>query len=322
MEGSMTKIPLLVIAGPTASGKTALSVELAKIYGGEVVSADSMQIYKGLSIATAKPTEEEMQGIPHHLIDFLTPDKPFSVADYVSLAGKTVRDIYSRGKLPIVCGGTGLYISSLINNIIFDDTGSDPSVRARLEGIAGSEGNHALWLRLEKIDPETAQKVHENNLPRVIRALEVFETTGVPLSRHKINSRREGSPYDVCIIGLTASDRQFLYDRINKRVDIMIEKGLVEECRSVYLKGMLATACQAIGYKELIPYFEEKCSLEACIDKIKQETRHYAKRQLTWFRRVDNISWVEIDKFDDLKKIIENVQNTVAKSKIMCYNIS
>lgn len=322
MEGSMTKIPLLVIAGPTASGKTALSVELAKIYGGEVVSADSMQIYKGLSIATAKPTEEEMQGIPHHLIDFLTPDKPFSVADYVSLAGKTVRDIYSRGKLPIVCGGTGLYISSLINNIIFDDTGSDPSVRARLEGIAGSEGNHALWLRLEKIDPETAQKVHENNLPRVIRALEVFETTGVPLSRHKINSRREGSPYDACIIGLTASDRQFLYDRINKRVDIMIEKGLVEECRSVYLNGTLATACQAIGYKELIPYFEEKCSLEACIDKIKQETRHYAKRQLTWFRRVDNISWVEIDKFDDLKKIIENVQNTVAKSKIMCYNIS
>lgn len=310
-------IPLLVIAGPTASGKTALSVELAKIYGGEIVSADSMQIYKGLNIATAKPTAEEMQGIPHHLIDFLEPNEPFSVADYVRLAGEKIRDINSRGKLPIVCGGTGLYISSLVENVKFDDTGSNAEIRMRLEKEAETYGNKYLWEKLEKVDPETAAKVHENNLPRVIRGLEVFEITGVPLSQHKINSRREASPYNACIIGLTASDRQFLYDRINRRVDVMTENGMVDECRRVYESGGLATACQAIGYKELIPYFEGVCTLEECLDKIRLETRHYAKRQLTWFRRVDGISWVEIDKFDDLKKIIENVQNTVAKSKIM-----
>ena len=316
------RIPLLVIAGPTASGKTALAAAYAKKHGGEVVSADSMQIYKGLDIATAKPEESEKLGVPHHLIDFLDRGESFSVADYVSLAGKTVRDIYARGKLPIICGGTGLYISSLIDNVIFDDTGSDPEIRSRLENEAKEKGNHALWLRLRECDPETAEKVHENNLPRVIRALEVYEITGTPLSQHKVNSRRESSPYDCCIIGLTASDRQYLYDRINKRVDIMAEKGLVEECREVWENGGLATAAQAIGYKELIPYFEGKCGLDECIEKIKLETRHYAKRQLTWFRRVDNISWVEIDKFDDLKKIIEKVENTVAKSEIMCYNIT
>lgn len=315
------KIPLLVIAGPTASGKTALAVEMAKLYNGEVISADSMQIYKGLNIATAKPTIDEMQGIPHHLIDFLEPDEPFSVADYVTLAGQKIREIRSRGKLPIVCGGTGLYISSLVDNIIFDDTGSDPHIRARLEKQAKEEGVHALWLKLKDIDPETAEKVHENNLPRVIRGIEVFELTGTKLSEHKINSRREESPYKACIIGLTAENRQYLYDRIEKRVHIMAENGMVEECREVWQKGGLATAGQAIGYKELVPFFEGKAELEDCLDKIILETRHYAKRQLTWFRRVADISWVKIDNFDESKKIFENVQNIVAKSEIMCYNI-
>ncbi|EXM37875.1 tRNA delta(2)-isopentenylpyrophosphate transferase [Ruminococcus albus SY3] len=315
------KIPLLVIAGPTASGKTALAVEMAKYYNGEVISADSMQIYKGLNIATAKPTIDEMQGIPHHLIDFLEPDVPFSVADYVTLAGQKIREIRSRGKLPIVCGGTGLYISSLVDNIIFDDTGSDPDIRARLEKQAKEEGVHALWLKLKDIDPETAEKVHENNLPRVIRGIEVFELTGTKLSEHKINSRREESPYKACIIGLTAENRQYLYDRIEKRVHIMAENGMVEECREVWQKGGLATAGQAIGYKELVPFFEGKAELEDCLDKIILETRHYAKRQLTWFRRVADISWVKIDNFDESKKIFENVQNIVAKSEIMCYNI-
>ncbi len=315
------KIPLIVIAGPTASGKTALSVELAKEYGAEIVSADSMQIYKGLSIATAKPTPDEMQGVPHHLIDFLEPDQPFSVADYVKLAGECIRDIYSRGKLPIVCGGTGLYISSLVQNIIFDDTAGDAEIRKRLESEIKEQGSHALWERLREIDPETAEAVHENNTPRVIRALEVYEKTGVPLSVHKKNSRREESPYDALIYGLTFSDRQMLYDRIDKRVDIMAEQGLIEECRAVYEAGGLATCAQAIGYKELIPYFEGEAGLMECIDKIKQETRHYAKRQLTWFRRVDGISWIESDKFVELKKIIEKLKNDIAKSKIMCYNI-
>ena len=221
------KIPLLVIAGPTASGKTALAVELAKRYDGEVISADSMQIYKGLNIATAKPTIEEMQGVPHHLIDFLDAGEPFSVADYVTLASKKIREVRNRGHLPIICGGTGLYISSLVDNIIFDDTGSDPAIRARLEKQAKEEGAHALWLKLCEVDPETAAKVHENNLPRVIRGLEVFELTGTRLSEHKLNSRREPSPYNACIIGLTAENRQYLYDRIERRVRIMAENGMI-----------------------------------------------------------------------------------------------
>lgn len=311
------KIPLLVIAGPTASGKTACAVELAKIYDGEIVSADSMQIYKGLSIATAKPTKEEMQGVPHYLIDFLEPEQAFSVADYVKLAGERISEIYSHGKLPILCGGTGLYISSLVNNIIFDDTETDGSVRKRLEEEAKTLGGHALWERLKEVDPETAEKVHENNLPRVIRGLEVFETTGIPLSQHKVNSRREKSPYNACIIGLTASDRQYLYDRINRRVDVMVENGLIEECKAFYDSFTPATAYQAIGYKELVPYFEGKAELCECLDKIKQESRHYAKRQLTWFRRVDGIKWVETDKFDSFQKIIENIKNIIAKSEIM-----
>ena len=224
----MDKIPLLVIAGPTASGKTELSVELAKKYGAEIVSADSMQIYKGLAIATAKPTAEEMQGVPHHLMDFLSPDTPFSVADYVKLARERIADIYSRGKLPIVCGGTGLYVSSLLNNITFDDTAGDPQIRARIEQEIKDRGAHAVWERLEAADPETACLVHENNTPRLIRALEVYEKTGIPLSQHKINSRREPSPYDALIYGLTFSDRQLLYERIDKRVDIMVGQGLVD----------------------------------------------------------------------------------------------
>ena len=315
------KIPLLVIAGPTASGKTALAASYARAHGGEVISADSMQIYKGLDIATAKPTEEEMMGVPHHLIGFLDRRQQFSVADYVSLAGERIRDIRSRGKLPILCGGTGLYISSLVENVIFDDTGSDKEIRERLYAEAERDGVHALWLRLSQIDPETAQRVHENNLSRVVRAIEVYELTGEKLSQHKLNSRRVPSPYAVCMIGLTAEDRQFLYDRIDRRVDDMVSRGLVEECRAVWEQGGLATAGQAIGYKELIPFFEEKAGMAECIDRIKLETRHYAKRQLTWFRRVAYISWVKIDKFDNLKKIQENVENIVAKSEIMCYNI-
>ncbi len=316
------KIPLIVIAGPTASGKTRLAVELAKIYDGEVVSADSMQIYKGMSIATAKPTEEEMQGITHHLIDFLEPEQPFSVADYVKLAGQAIDDIRSRGKFPIICGGTGLYISSLIENIKFDDTGGDVNIRARLEEEARTYGNHVLWERLEQIDSETAKKVHENNLPRVIRALEVYEITGVPLSKHKINSRAEETPYISCIIGIGFEDRQVLYDRINRRVDVMIENGLVDEARNFYENHQPTTAHQAIGYKELIPFFENQAQLDECIDKIKQETRRYAKRQLTWFRRLDGIRWINSDKIGEYKNFLENVQNIIAKSEIMCYNIS
>lgn len=311
------KIPLIVVAGPTASGKTRLAVELAKKYNGEVVSADSMQIYKGMCIATAKPTKEEMQGIPHHLIDFLEPDRSFSVADYVNIAKDKVIDIHECGKQSILCGGTGLYISSLIDNVKFDDTSSDMNIRHRLEEDAKKYGNHYLWEKLNDIDPETASKVHENNLPRVIRGLEVFELTGTKLSEHKINSRREESPFNCCIIGIGFSDRQVLYDRINQRVDDMIEAGLIEEARYVYENLNVSTAYQAIGYKELIPYFKSQCTLSDCINKIKQETRRYAKRQLTWFRRVDKIQWVEADKYYEYKNFLEKVENIIAKSEII-----
>ena len=318
----MNKIPVLVVCGPTASGKTAVSVELAKIYNAEIISADSMQIYKGLQIATAKPTVNEMEGIVHHLVDVFDLDMDFSVADYVKQASEIIRRVYLSGKLPIICGGTGLYISSLIENVKFDDTGNDQSIRQRLSQEAEEKGNHFLWEKLCEVDPENALKVHENNLPRVIRALEVYELTGVTLSQHKINSRKVESPYDTCIIGLTCEDRDKLYDRINKRVDEMVQNGIVDECRRVYEQGEIKTACQAIGFKELIPYFKGVCSVEECIDKIKLETRHYAKRQLTWFRRMSGIRWVYVDKYDSFEKIIKNIENIVAKSKIMCYNRS
>lgn len=322
MSGTENKIPLIVIAGPTASGKTKLAVEISKLYGGEVVSADSMQIYKGMSIATAKPDAGEMQGIPHHLIDFLEPEESFSVADYVRLAQQAVKDIYSRGKIPVVCGGTGLYISSLIDNVKFDDTAGKPEIRSRLEKEAQQFGKHALWERLRSVDEETALNTHENNLTRVIRALEVYEITGVKLSVHKVNSKMGESPYKTCIIGIGFEDRQVLYERINQRVDVMIKNGLIEEARDFYVSRRPATACQAIGYKELIPYLENKSELSECIDKIKQETRRYAKRQLTWFRRVDGIQWIMADKFGEYKNFLENVQNIIAKSEIMCYNKS
>lgn len=317
MTNNDNKTPLIVVAGPTASGKTKLAVELAKIYDGEVISADSMQIYKEMNIASAKPTIEEMQGIPHHLIDILDTDYTFSVAEYVKMAKDKIDDVHSRGKIPILCGGTGLYISSLIDNIQFDETSSDEALRQKLLALAEEKGNNHLWNMLNDIDPETAKKVHENNLSRVIRGIEYFELTGMKLSEQQIISRREASPYKCCIIGLTFSDRNLLYDRINKRVDLMIENGLIDEARFMFENCKTATSKQAIGYKELIPYFESNDTLESCVEKIKLETRHYAKRQLTWFRRIDRIQWVEIDKYDEYKEIIENVQNIIAKSGII-----
>jgi len=317
----LKKQPLIVVVGPTASGKTKLSIELAKEFNGEIISADSMQIYKGMSVATAKPTTEEMQGIKHYLIDFLEPETEFSVADYVTLARKSIEEITAKGKIPIIVGGTGLYISSLVDNVKFDDTRSNTKIRDELYAIAKDKGNHFLWNELLKIDPVTAEKVHENNLSRVVRAIEVFRETGIPISQHKINSRAEESPYEPVMIGLTFKDRDKLYQRIEKRVDIMAEQGMVDEAREIYENHKLSTAHQAIGYKELIPYFENKATLEECLDKIKLETRHYAKRQLTWFRRDERIKWYEIDEFVNSKKILENVKNYVAKTKIMCYNI-
>ncbi len=316
----MEKLPLLIVCGPTASGKTALGIALAKEYGGEVVSADSMQIYKGLDIATAKPAADEMQGVPHHLISVIDMGESFSVADYVRLAKEKIADIHARGKLPILVGGTGLYINSLIDNVNFDNAdtvGNDGSVRKRLTEEAERLGGEAMHKRLAEIDPETAEAVPPQNVVRIVRALEVCELTGMKFSDYKRANAGREPDYRLCMIGLNYRDRDVLYDRINKRVGIMAENGMVEECRAVYENERLGTACQAIGYKELIPYFEGGEILENCLDKIRLGSRRYAKRQLTWFRRDYRINWIYLDNFTNFDEIIEICKKTIAKSEII-----
>lgn len=318
MSDKDKKIPVLVIVGPTASGKTALGVELCRELNGEVVSADSMQVYKGMDIATAKPTAEETMGVPHHLISVVEPECEFSVADYVKLASAAIMDIHSRGRLPVLVGGTGLYVNSLMDNISFDSAQTDGNVRRRLTEESERLGREAMLERLRNIDPDTAAELHPNNITRIIRALEIYELTGMKFSEYKAVSRSVESPYKPCFIGLTYNDRGLLYDRINKRVDIMAENGLVEEARKVWENSHgLKTAHQAIGYKELSPYFEGTKTLEKCLDFLKMQTRRYAKRQLTWFRRDDRINWIEIDKVLNKRKLIMDCLNIVEKSEII-----
>lgn len=306
-----TKPKILAVVGATASGKTSLSIELAKKYNGEIISADSMQIYKGLDIVSAKPTPEEMQGIPHHLIDFLERNVTFSVSDYVNLANEKIKDILGRGKLPIIVGGTGLYIDSLLDNVKFSDGGSDEAYRKELYTIANEKGNGFLYDMLLETDPVAAKNIHMNNLVRVVRALEVFHVTGRRFSELKAESRLTESPYDSLIIGLNFHDRQILYDRINMRVDEMVKNGLIEEAESVWKTGGQKTSANAIGYKELIPYFKNIMTIEECVDRIKQETRRYAKRQLTWFRKNTRIQWIFLDEFNKKSEISEKSQKTI-----------
>lgn len=308
---------VLAVCGATASGKTWLGVELAKKYDGEVISADSMQIYKGMDIASAKPTVEEMQGIPHHLIDFLDRNVKFSVADYVELANEKIREVLGRGKLPIIVGGTGLYIDSLLNNVKFSEAKGDYEYRESLYEIARTQGNHVLYEQLVTADSVAAESIHENNLVRVVRALEVMHITGRKFSELKAESRLVESPYDSLILGLNTADRSVLYDRINQRVDIMVQNGLVEEAEELWHECGMKTAANAIGYKELIPYFENTMSLSECIDKIKQETRRYAKRQLTWFRRNERIRWIIIDDFSQKYEILEKSKKAIENYRII-----
>lgn len=314
MTDKIEKPFVLAVAGPTASGKTSLGVELAKRYDGEIISADSIQIYKGMDIASAKPSKDEMQGIPHHLIDILDRETSFSAADYVKLANEKIREILGRGKLPIIVGGTGLYIDSLLNNVRFSEGGSDEAYRAELYGFAAENGNEALHARLAEIDAEAARNIHPNNLVRVIRALEVYHVTGRTFSELKAESRLEESPYDSLIIGLDYTDRQFLYERINLRVDNMVSRGLIEEARTLRQEyAGMKTAANAIGIKELMPYFENMMPLQDCIEKIKQETRRYAKRQLTWFRKNERIKWIFLGEFDKKTEILEKSEKCIEK---------
>ena len=291
-----SKPRVVAVGGPTASGKTALSVALAKAFDGEIINADSMQIYKNLDVGTAKPTTQEQQGIPHHLLGFLPPETPFSVADFTAAADPLVREISAHGKLPLVVGGTGLYITSLLNGVTFAPEKLDPTIRARLQAQAEAEGSAALYAQLQAVDPDYAAQVHPNNLPRVIRALELFEATGRKMSEERVNARAAEPPYRALCLCLTCRDRAALYDRIGRRVDLMMENGVLDEARQVYdHRDSYRTAAQAIGYKEFFPYFEGTASLDDCTERLKQATRNYAKRQLTWFRRQNDAVWLYLD---------------------------
>ena len=307
------KIPVIAVIGPTASGKTGLAVEIAKKFGGEVVSADSMQIYSELTIGTAKPTEKEMDGVKHHLIGHKSIDDEYSVADYVEEAKKAIDDIVSRNRIPVLCGGTGLYVDSLLSNTEFSEIKSSPEIREKLFEFAKENGNEALFEKLRIIDPESAAKTHANNLSRVVRALEVFEVTGKTMSEHQKDSHPVPSIYEVCYIGTNFADREKLYSRIEQRIDEMLTEGVEKEAKFLFEHNGTCTAAQAIGYKEFYPYFRGEMSREDAISVLKKETRHYAKRQLTWFRRNERINWIFRDEYrkkEDFYKaafdIIEN----------------
>lgn len=299
----MKKIPVIAVVGPTASGKTALAVEIAKRFSGQVVSADSMQIYEKMNIATAKPTEEETEGVKHHLIGFQPLDKKFSVAEYTSLASKCIYDIYNEGALPVLAGGTGLYVDSLLNNIKFSEEDKNNTVRTELTALFDEKGAEFMLSRLREIDIETASKLHLNDKSRIIRALEVYKLTGKTISEQKMLSRAEESPFEPLYIGINYRDRNVLYDRINLRVDKMLEAGLLEEAREFCSLPPETTACQAIGYKELAPFINGAKELSECIERLKAETRHYAKRQLTWFRKNEKINWIYPDDYENAEAL-------------------
>lgn len=299
----MTKPKVIVICGPTASGKTALSIELAKKINGEIVSCDSMQIYKDMYIGTAKPTIEEMQGIKHYMLDFVSPDERYSVADYKKQAKQAIREIIEKGKVPIVVGGTGLYVDSLIYEIEYQNIEFDEKYRKQLEERSEKEGLEALYNEAKKIDPEAITKISPNDKKRILRILEIYNATGKNKTEQEKESRKNEVEFDYKVYAISW-DREKLYDRINQRVDIMIDQGLIEEVQKIYSKyNKFPTAMQGLGYKEVLEYLEGKCNKQEMIDKIKQETRRYAKRQLTWFRKNKQTIWL-----DGQEKIQNNIE--------------
>ena len=297
---------LICICGPTASGKTALSVALAQQLHTEIISADSMQIYRGMDIGTAKPTEAERCGVPHHLLDICDPGEPFSVARYVELADAAAQDILRRGMIPVVAGGTGLYMDALIECSTFTGDETDLSIREKYQRMAAEQGNIAVHECLRRVDPEGAARLHPNNLKRVIRALEVYEQTGMTLDAFNRLHKRPAPKYQAIKIGVCPAERQVLYERIDKRVDQMLADGLLDETRRLLERGTLAgTAAQAIGYKELLGFLQGEQPLEECVALLKQRSRNYAKRQLTWLKRDDNIHWIYYNRGEELPLVLQ-----------------
>ena len=303
------KRPLLILTGPTAAGKTELSIALAKRLNGAVISADSMQVYKYMNIGSAKICPEEMQGVRHYLVDLLDPKEEFNVARFQQMAREAMEEIYQNGQLPIVVGGTGFYIQALLKEVDFQESSGELPLRKELEETARTEGGAVLYEQLKQVDPESARAIHPNNVKRVIRALEYYRETGRPISRHKVEQREKKPPYTYAYFVLS-DDRARLYERIDRRVDRMIEQGLVEEVR--WLKehgyGRDLVSMQGLGYKELFPYLDGACTLEEAVEIIKRDTRHFAKRQLTWFRREPDVIWIDQQEFGyDREKILNRM---------------
>ncbi len=292
----MNKIPIIVIGGPTASGKTSLSIDLAKQFNTEIISCDSMQIYKYMNIGTAKPDMEERDGIVHHMLDIIEPDVPYSVAEFVSDTHKVAKNIYEKGRVPVAVGGTGLYINSLINDVDFREDDSSPELRKELEKLEKEKGIDYLVDMLKSFDEVSAERIHKNNKRRIIRAIEFYQMTGVPISVHQEETKKKISRYNPCMLAIKW-DMQKLYERIEKRVDIMLDAGLIDEVESLCEKGYTQSmlSMQGIGYKEIIAYLNGEVSLDEAIYNIKIGTRHYAKRQMTWFNKDERVNWINYD---------------------------
>lgn len=288
------KKPLIILTGPTAVGKTAASIGLAKAVNGEIISADSMQVYRTMDIGSAKITLEEMDGVPHHLVDVLEPEEEFNVVRFQQMAKDAMEGIYKRGRIPVIVGGTGFYIQAVLYDIDFTESDGNPAYRRELEQAAAEKGPEYLHEQLEKIDPRSAEEIHANNVKKVIRALEFYHQTGQKISEHNARQREKSSPYDSAYFVLT-DDRAALYDRIDRRVDLMMELGLLDEVRRLKERGVKreSTAMQGLGYKELLAYLDGEYPLDEAVRIIKRDTRHFAKRQLTWFRRERDVIWID-----------------------------
>lgn len=308
--------PLIILTGPTAVGKTKLSIQLAKQINGEIISADSMQVYKEMDIGTAKITTDEMQGIKHYLIDEFEPSEEFNVVKFQEYTLKYMEEIYAKGKIPIIVGGTGFYIQAVLYNIKFDDTNDDNKYRLKLEHLAQEKGASYLHQMLREVDEKSASAIHENNVKRVIRALEYFHQTGRRISEHNEEQRQNKSPYRFAYFVLN-HDREILYDRINQRVDLMMEQGLLDEVKRLCKKGYGAdlVSMQGLGYKEMLEYFDGTYSLEEAVYTIKRDTRHFAKRQLTWFKREKDVVWLNKQEFHDNETLVLNHMIKVLKEK-------
>ncbi len=311
------KKPLIILTGPTAAGKTSLSIELAKSIGGEIISADSMQVYKKMDIGTAKIRPEEMQGVPHYLIDELDPSEEFNVVAFVEKSKEAMKKIYAAGHIPIIVGGTGFYIQALLYDIDFSQHEDKESYRKELEQLAKEKGKEYLYEILKKKDPEYATITHCNNVKKVIRALEYYKETGKKLSEHNEEQRQKESPYNFAYFVLY-HDREELYDRINRRVDLMMEDGLLFEVESLIKEGYTKNlvSMQGLGYKEFFDYFDGRMTLEDTVDKIKKDTRHFAKRQLTWFRREKEVIWLNKKEYEQEKDLLDSVLNIIQEKGI------